>query len=154
MQTKKFTDFINESTSSNSPDYVAGVTSTETKKVPFAQISRNYTSYVALLNQTGTDAPVATVLYNDLSASITWTRVGAGDYLGTLTGAFPQNKTFMIAGGTVSIPFGGSINSHTYLFWNDVNSIGLWVGEAAGLGGSNLSDGLLAYASIEIRVYE
>lgn len=49
--------------------------------------------YVALLTQTGTDAPVATVLKNTLGGTVVWSYSGPGDYLATLTGAFPVNKT-------------------------------------------------------------
>ena len=49
--------------------------------------------YRALLSQTGTNAPVATVLENTLG-NIVWTRDSAGTYFGTLTGAFLENKTF------------------------------------------------------------
>ena len=53
-------------------------------------------SYNASLVQTGTNAPVATVMSNGLSAAIAWTREGVGVYVGTLTGAFTANKTSVI----------------------------------------------------------
>lgn len=52
-----------------------------------------YRKYVALLTQTDNLAPVATVLENTLG-NIIWTRAGVGQYIGTLTGAFPDIKTF------------------------------------------------------------
>src|SRR3990167_9364436 len=58
--------------------------------------------YVALLAQAGTAAPTATVLENTLGGTVVWTRVAAGNYRGTLTGAFTLNKTYLISGtGTV-----------------------------------------------------
>jgi hypothetical protein len=48
----------------------------------------SYLVYTALLSQSGTNAPVATVLENTLGGTVVWTRVGAGDYFGTLAGAF------------------------------------------------------------------
>jgi phospholipase/lecithinase/hemolysin len=48
-----------------------------------------YTKYVGNLFQTGTDAPVVTVLENTLG-NIVWTRIGVGYYRGTLSGAFPD----------------------------------------------------------------
>lgn len=54
---------------------------------------RPYKSYVATLTQTGTAAPTATVLENQLAAAIVWARTGVGVYTGTLTGAFTANKT-------------------------------------------------------------
>lgn len=49
--------------------------------------------YVALLTQSGTDAPVATVLENTLGGEIVWTYEDAGTYMGTLLNAFTPNKT-------------------------------------------------------------
>jgi hypothetical protein len=50
--------------------------------------------YRALLTQSGTDAPVATVLENSLGGTVVWTRNTAGEYLATLASAFPAAKTF------------------------------------------------------------
>lgn len=44
--------------------------------------------YVALLSQTGTNAPVATVLKNTLGGTIVWTYFDSGVFLGTLVNAF------------------------------------------------------------------
>lgn len=57
--------------------------------------SRPYKVYTALLTQTGTSAPVATVLENTLNAPIVWTRASLGIYTGTLSGAFVDLKTFI-----------------------------------------------------------
>lgn len=40
----------------------------------------DYLSYVAIMNQSGTDAPVATVLKNTLGITPAWVRGGAGNY--------------------------------------------------------------------------
>lgn len=50
-------------------------------------------TYVALLTQTGTDAPVATVLENTLGGAVVWSYGGAGSYEGTLADAFPLGRT-------------------------------------------------------------
>ena len=47
-----------------------------------------YTKYVCNLSQTGTANPTVQVLENTIG-NIVWTRNGVGDYIGTLTGAFP-----------------------------------------------------------------
>lgn len=65
--------------------------------------------YVALITQTGTNAPtVEQIFQNDFNEEIIWTRVGVGQYRGTLTGAFPENKTrippFDVPYGYISIP--------------------------------------------------
>jgi len=49
--------------------------------------------YVALLTQSGTDAPVATVLKNTLGGTVVWTYDAVGQYNGTLANAFTLNKT-------------------------------------------------------------
>lgn len=59
-----------------------------------------YRVYTALLSQSDSSAPVATVLGNTLSADIIWTRISTGVYFGTLSGAFTNNLT------TVSCNYG------------------------------------------------
>lgn len=56
-------------------------------------LGAGYLKYVALLTQSGTDAPMATVLENTLGGTVVWTRNTAGLYEGTLAGAFTNNKT-------------------------------------------------------------
>jgi len=48
--------------------------------------------YRALLTQTGTDAPVATVLENTLGGTPLFGYTGVGEYTVTLVGGFPANK--------------------------------------------------------------
>lgn len=45
--------------------------------------------YRAVLTQSGTDAPTATVLENTLGGTVVWTRDNPGRYVATLVGAFP-----------------------------------------------------------------
>jgi hypothetical protein len=56
------------------------------------QSTPKYKVYTALLTQTGTDAPVATVLENTLG-NIVWSRVDTGIYNGTMANTFLENKT-------------------------------------------------------------
>lgn len=56
--------------------------------------------YKALLTQTGTSAPVATVLENTLGGTVVWTRNGPGQYTGTLSGVFTNNKTCIFIQGS------------------------------------------------------
>ena len=53
-----------------------------------------YKVYTALLTQSGTNAPVATVLENTFGGDIVWSYSSTGSYLGTLAGAFTSQKTF------------------------------------------------------------
>jgi hypothetical protein len=65
--------------------------------------SLGYSVYVALLTQSGTSAPVATVIQNTLGGTVVWTRINTGVYIGTLAGAFPEDKT-------ICPPFGNNNN--------------------------------------------
>ena len=51
--------------------------------------------WAGILSQTGTDAPVASVIYNTLGGTIVWSRDGAGVYTGTLASAFTVGKTLI-----------------------------------------------------------
>jgi hypothetical protein len=54
--------------------------------------------YNALLTQSGTSAPTATVLGTNTIGSIVWTRSSAGIYVGTLSSAFTSAKTWLMTG--------------------------------------------------------
>lgn len=62
---------------------------------------RPYKVYTALLTQSGTDAPVATVLENTIG-DIVWSYIEEGQYAITLINAFPENKTMIIPHSIVS----------------------------------------------------
>jgi len=87
--------------------------------------------YKALLTQSGTSAPVATVLENTLSGTLVWTRASAGNYSGTLTGEFVHNKTYVYGmidyydQGQALIPIsdGAAIIGYYSVFITDPNSI-------------------------------
>ena len=76
-----------------------------------------YTSYVQLLSQTGTDAPVGDVLENSAGLTdIAWTYTSPGQYVGAFGVSAPAdiNKTtimvhsaFKSSGGTVSVSLAG-----------------------------------------------
>lgn len=104
----------------------------------------SYLVYTALLTQSGTDAPVATVLENTLGGTVTWSYVGAGSYRATLTGAFPSGKFFAFP-DYWSIPTDGG--SFMAIFRSNDDSFILETG----------NDGYLGYYSgvspIEVRVY-
>lgn len=102
--------------------------------VPNANI---YTVYTALLTQSGTAAPVATVLENTTGATIAWTRTGSGVYVGTISSAlFAANKTvvFVNTGG------GG-----TAAKWTRTSTTALSV--------DSTTDGIFIAGSLEIRIY-
>ena len=68
-------------------------------------VQLGYTSLVQLLTQTGTNAPVATEVYNNTGETFTWSYVSSGVYRITSTGTpFTVNKTvvFINTGSTNS----------------------------------------------------
>lgn len=92
-----------------------------------------------------TGAPVATVLENTIG-NITWSYVNTGNYLATLTGAFPYDKTF------ITTP-----SQFTYLDSNG-SGIGAQVSSADtiniySLDANSNANGILNGTPIEIRVY-
>ena len=101
----------------------------------------SYLKYVALLTQTGTDAPTAIVLENTLGGTVVWTRSEVGVYAGTLSGVFTENKTAIFLGAAVG-------NIIQYGFWDSTNYILLLTME-----GGVAADEKLYLTPIEIRVY-
>ncbi len=55
--------------------------------------ARPYKVYTALLTQTGTSAPIASVFENTLGGTVVWSYVGVATYRATLAGVFTSNKT-------------------------------------------------------------
>lgn len=66
--------------------------------VALVETVRPYKVYTALLSQSGTSAPTATVLENTLGGTVVWTRSGIGSYQATLTGSvYTSSKTVVFA---------------------------------------------------------
>lgn len=101
-----------------------------------------YKVYTALLSQSGTDAPVATVLENTLGGTVVWSYASPGTYVATLSGAFTSNKTFL---HLENLNWDGSANN--LLQYLDVNTCRLLIAA----GDDFISSG--NDAQIEIRVY-
>tara|TARA_R110000822_G_scaffold30374_3_gene88535 strand:- start:79 stop:2118 length:2040 start_codon:yes stop_codon:yes gene_type:complete len=99
-------------------------------------LSAGYKVYTALLTQSGTSAPSATVLENTLGGTVTLTYVGAGNYGADLTGAFTANKTAVIISNGVPVVVSSARS-------ND-NRVSINCGS---------SNDRIANATIEIRVY-
>lgn len=99
-----------------------------------------YKVYTATLNQTGTAAPVPTIMDNSIG-SIIWTRTGIGTYSGTLSGAFTTGKTTVF----LNPAFGtGNVNAAQWITSSRI--------DIKTLNGLTPTDGLLT-TDIEIRVY-
>lgn len=101
-----------------------------------------YLVYTAMLTQTGTDAPVATVLENTLGGTVVWSYSGVGVYAATLSGAFTENKTFVIVGTF------GDTSGIIVAYRNSDNQVRVQSAE-----NDTDADGLLYETAIEIRVY-
>ena len=119
-------------------------------RVTAASSGTGYTSYVQLLSQTSTNAPSGPVLENSAGLSnITWTRTGAGLYVGTfgLVGIADVDKVaIMIHNGikTSSGGFTASINAFT-----NTTDFKLEVFNTSG----QPTDDELLRATLEIRIY-
>jgi len=101
----------------------------------------SYDTYTALLTQTGSNPPVATVLNNKLAGTMTWARTGAGDYTITSSATpFIQDKTIVFLNG------GNNAVTHN-VTWNRVSSSVIAIT-------THNSDDSLTGASFEIRVYK
>lgn len=126
-----------ESVTAGDASITVGGTATEpTVKLPYAV-------YAAKLTQTGTDAPVATVLQNTLGFTISLARTSAGLY--TLTrssGNWNQSKTIMFISS-----IGGQSAGQSMLFDVDTTKLQYTTFDDTW---SNIDDETV---SIEIRVY-
>lgn len=107
-----------------------------------ATTTRPYTSYVALLTQSGTDAPTATVLENTLGGSVVWARSDVGVYTGTLVGAFTLNKTAIFTSPSVT-------DSLVFSARTSADVVTLTTSDVDG----TILDALLLATPIEIRVF-
>jgi len=103
--------------------------------------------YKAFIAQTGTAAPTMTVINNDLSAAIVWTRSSAGVYVGTLAGAFLAAKTFFPSMHQ-SLPI---VDRSIYIFRIDDDSISI---QSRAISTTALADlGQVDLFGIEVNVY-
>ena len=100
-----------------------------------------YTSYTALLTQTGTAAPTATVLSNNLTATLTCALTNAGIYkLTAIAATFTANKTI------VFFNHGSGLTSDPLLQWTRTSDTVLTITTVN-------TNGLLTNGSFEVRIY-
>lgn len=114
---------------------------------------RPYKVYTALLTQTGTDAPVATVLENTIG-NIVWSRVNTGQYRATLNNAFDATKTIVYSSqiGLINFTPPSTFTYEVYLVTHKAtgqNFVDIVVFDITG----NPVDLNSNTTSIEIRVY-
>jgi hypothetical protein len=99
-------------------------------------------TYVALLTQSGTAAPTASVLAENIGI-ITWTRTAVGQYLGTPISPFDALNTFVIIGNV----------EHDYIATAYVNSDGNIVVHTTKTQNHAHTDSKLRNSPIEVRIY-
>ncbi len=113
-------------------------------------LSIGYLFYTALITQTGTDAPVATVLKNTLGVTLTWSRVSEGAYKVTASsGIFIEAKTWVIINNI-------NIAGTNYFDINRLSNTEVFVASSvfdAGTPPYVPADGIIGALSLEIRVY-
>ena len=102
-----------------------------------------YKSYIALISQTGTDAPTAIVLNNTLG-DVTFSYVGVGRYNITTNSLFTLNKTFALTTNS-----NRGVNS---IYQIDIDNFRIYCKDLTSSGIPLLNDAL-NNTSIEIRVY-
>jgi len=110
-----------------------------------------YKVYTALLTQSGTSAPTATVLENNLGGTVVWTRTGGGSYVATLSGAFTSNKTHLPNTSIYSEDQNGDFLFTKYT-WVDANTITLSTINLVSLASQEMEN-TVEILSVEIRVY-
>ena len=104
-------------------------------------VSTTYTEYDAVISQTSTNAPTATVNTNTMSGTPAWSRVSAGVYRLTLTGAFSM-------AGKTTIQYNNGDN--TYISSPNIQRVSANILE---LNTQTGVDGDILNASINIKTY-
>jgi hypothetical protein len=109
--------------------------------------SRPYKVYTALLTQSGTNAPVATVLENTLGGDIVWSYDSIGTY-SIFSAVFTEN-TFVILGNRTE-----EVSANTKQGYNpSINQVLLYTFYLGESGTVDYNDNIFLNTSIEIRVY-
>lgn len=105
--------------------------------------ARPYLVYTALLSQTGTNAPTATVLENTLGGTVSFTRTVIGQYIATSSNSvFTSGKTAcIITNGDAFGSIGSQRDTSSNVTINSISEAGAF------------SDNVIYNATIEIRVY-
>jgi hypothetical protein len=115
-----------------------------------ATVDLPYKVYSAIITQTDTNAPVATVLENTLGVTITWSRVAEGSYKVTASsGIFLEAKTWTIINNI-------NISGTTYFDINRGSNTEIFVSSSIYDAGSPPyipADDIILALSLEIRIY-
>lgn len=134
-------------TGAQGPTGLTGATGANGATGATGGISLSYKVYSALLTQTGTSAPVATVLENTLGVTPTWNYDSQGNYyIETTSNVFFENKTVLVPGvvNFYALNSSGYLGNKVFITTIDLLPPGGFPGP---------SDNLLNNTFIEIRVY-
>lgn len=101
-------------------------------------------TYRALISQTGTASPTATILENTLGIVPSWSRVGAGNYTLTATG--------LLTSGKVMATIQGALTGGYWASCNTLSSPNTWQFETFNNIGAG-QDAKLNNTPVEIRIY-
>lgn len=113
-----------------------------------------YKSYIALVTQSSTNAPVAVVLYNTLGFTPVWTYTSAGLYKATLpkagaaAGAGPLDDSTTVVFTTLNLAsptkmaFSGAFATDTTLVFTTVDTLGV------------VANGVLTGAAVQILLFK
>jgi hypothetical protein len=109
--------------------------------------------YKALLTQSGTDAPVATVLENTLG-KVVWGYDSVGAYTATLDDAFVDNKTvLLISSGINNVSALNDSLDIINVGRNDIDSIYVSTGIADATGARDVANDVLYQHTLFVEVY-
>lgn len=107
-----------------------------------------YLVYSALISQTGTNNPTATILQNTLPGTPTWAYEGTGGYSISLTGVFDSTKTVVFFGSS------NANNSNGVVILTNHNAMPDAIFFASYDLAGTLTNGLGTLVPVEIRVYK
>ena len=113
---------------------------------PVSEVLPTYKKYIALLSQSGTNAPTATILENTIG-DIIFNYIAVGSYEAVLVGQFLANKTWVV-GGSADISAGTGDFATLDIKRFDDDTITLTTFD-----NFTPSNNMLFETSIEIRVY-
>jgi hypothetical protein len=142
----------------NNPSYSLTILSTDTiqingteiawdgstikNRILFIMSSSNFGQYIAIVSQSGTSAPTATIISNTLGSIPTWSYQGVGEY--SLTGQpgdFPPSKTFLVVSNSTQ-------PQYQYSFYNDDD--GMTLGLSVIHNGTSSNDWLELMIKVEV----
>ena len=121
------------------------VAATDAASKAYVDSQVGYSTYVARVTQSGTNAPVATVISNNTGLTFTWSRNNTGSYRVSPSSAFVVNKTWIqMTGGDLSV---GTTSV-------SIKDIGTAFATAVNINliNGNVADEITA-AFVEIRIY-